>query len=204
MILSTRTLLAIAVSAASLPALAATTTYTDSASFLANVSAGAYFNDFNTGVFTNPASYSASGSGFGYTVTANAGSQVYLSGEFIGTFSANQVLTVTFTSGNPTAVGGDFFVTDSFDGFLALPVTVTLSDGTTSTFTPAGVSNGFRGFTSTVAIASLTMAAPGASNFNSFDNFTVGLANPVPEPASWALMAMGLVGVSLLRRRRAN
>ena len=188
---------------AAAPSFAATTTSTDSASFLAALAPGAYTNAFTAATFSSAASYSFSGGGFGYTVAASPG-QTYLSGTFIGNFTANQVLTVTFTAGAPTAVGGEFFITDSLDNFVSAPVTVTLSDGTTTTFTPTSEANGFRGFTSTAAITSLTMAIPGAGNFNTIDNLVVGNVAAVPEAGTWLMMGLGLAGLAFMRRQHAR
>jgi hypothetical protein len=184
-------------------AFAATTTYTSPAAFLAQVAPGAYTETFTLDPDSGP-SFSFSGGAFAYTATASGETDVYLSGDFLGNFTSNQSMTLTFTAGLPTAIGGEFFITDSADNFVSAPVTVTLSDGTTSTFTPVGnQSTGFRGFTSTVPITSLTMVIPGLSNFNTLDNLVVGKAVvvAVPEASTWLMMGLGLAGVALVRRQ---
>ena len=181
---------------------AVTTIYTTSASFLAQVAPGSYTNTF-TGAVDAALSYSYSGGSFAYTVTAppaGFGDDVYLSGTFIGNLYANASLTVTFTSGNVRAIGGNFYITNSSDAFVAAPITINLSDGTTTTFSP-GTAADYRGFVSTVSITSLVMLAPGASRYNTIDNLTVG--TPVPEPGSYALMALGLAAVLAARRKRS-
>ncbi len=194
-----------AAAVAAAPAFAATTTYTTPASFLAQVAAGAYTNTF-TGGSDAQASFSFSGGGFAYAVSAPAvllNDATYVSGTAIGNFYSNNTLTVTFTGGGPTAVAGDFFINDVNDRFRAEPVTVTLNDGTTITYIPSSESDGFRGFISNVAITSLTMSAAGPGFYNTIDNLIVGTAlAAVPETGTWLMMGLGLVGLARLRRRQ--
>jgi hypothetical protein len=177
---------------------ASTTTYNSSASFLSNVAPGSYtetFTDFDDSG-SGPSLFA--GNGFSYTIFAP--SDLYASGEFAGTNLPNEALTVTFTSGNVTAVGGNFYTTNISDVFQAVSVTLGLSDGTSVSFTPSSVFDSYRGFTSSVTITSLVMSAPGISLYAGIDNLTVGVT-AVPEPASWALMALGVVGLLAARRR---
>lgn len=178
----------------------AATTYTTSASFMAQVASGAYSENFNSWVTDPPAGALVFSSG-GFSYSAFATDDLYLSAGYLGTSQINQALTLTFTSGNVTAVGANFFATNISDAFQAVSVTLTLSDGTVSTFTPTSMADGFRGFTSSTPITSLTFSAPGQSLYASLDNLTVGVA-AVPEPANWALTALGLAGVIAARRRK--
>lgn len=182
-------------------ALAATTVYTTSASFLAQVAAGGYTEAF-TGL-ANPPSGPVSFAGGVFAYSAAAPSDIYLAGGFLGTNQIDEALTISFTSGNVTAVGGNFFSTDINDAFQSVPVTLTLSDGTTRTFTPTSVADSYRGFTSTATIASLTIGKPGQSLYAGLDNLTVGKVVAVPEPASWALMGLGMAAFLVARRRNA-
>lgn len=211
--LSTATLRPLALSTlatltlAAVPALATTTTYTTQASFMAAVQPNAYTETFS-GAAGTATSYSFSSKGYGYTVTASPAQgmadDVYRSGSFIGNYYSNTSLTITFTGTRPTAIGGNFYITDANDSFAAMaPVTIGLSDGTVTTFTPASAST-YRGFTSTAAITSLTLAAPGDNVFNTVDNLTVGTAASVaavPEPATWASMAVSIFTLIVLARR---
>ncbi|MDP2008030.1 MAG: PEP-CTERM sorting domain-containing protein [Rubrivivax sp.] len=181
---------------------AQTTTYTSSAAFLPNVGAGSYTEAFAVPSFSGDATADFSSGGFSYTVSV-PGNTLYGNGGFIGTNGPNFPMLVTFTGAPVTAVGGNFFATNISDVFQAVPITVTLSDGTTSMFTPASESASYRGFVSTLAITSLTLGAPGASLYVGMDNLTVGVASVVPEPATALLLGLGLGGVLLARRRRA-
>jgi hypothetical protein len=185
-----------------MPAFAATTVYTTSASFLANVAAGAYLETFNTSQ-ANAAVFNYSGSGFAYNATST-GLEMYGPAGFIGTSSPATALILTFTGGSPTAVGGNFYNTDFSDSFVSSPVTLTLSDGTTRTYTPAALGISYTGFISTVPIVSLTFSAPGASLYASLDNLTVGKAvvAAIPEASTYAMMLVGLGALGLLARRR--
>lgn len=188
---------------AMLPALsfATTVTYTNSAAFLANVGAGSYTNTF-TGL-SDASSGLFSGGGFSYK--ASAPSDIYVSAGFLGTNQIDEVLTIDFTSGNVTAIGANFFATDISDAFQSVSLTVALDDGTTTTFTPSSIADGFRGFTSDHIITQLTISAPGASLYSGLDDLTVGVSKigaTVPEPTSWMLVSLALFGAFFTRRRR--
>ncbi|MDO9092927.1 MAG: PEP-CTERM sorting domain-containing protein [Rubrivivax sp.] len=190
---------AVAVLAFSAFASAQTTVYTNLAAFQANLAPGSYTETFADSGFSGDPSASFSGGGYGYTISAPGG--LYGNGTFLGTNLPNEALTVSFTGAPVTALGGNFYATNFSDAFQAVPVTLSLSDGTTTTFTPSSVIGSFRGFTSAVAITSLTVGAPGASLYVGMDNFTVG--SVVPEPGTWLMMALG-IGALVLRQSRAS
>jgi hypothetical protein len=172
---------------------ASTTIYTTSASFLAQTLPGGLFLDFTQPSVDSGESFTYSGGGFSVTFTAD--STVYRSGTILGNNLPNESLTLTFSGTLPTAVGGNFFITNISDVLQVAPVTLTLADGTTTTYTPSNLSSSYRGFVSTVPIVSLVMAAPqGGQFYNSLDNLTV--ASAVPEPGTYLLMALGLAAVA--------
>lgn len=186
----------LALSAALITSSHATVIYTSAASLLANVTGGSYTNNFDG--LSSPAPGAAVFTGGGFSYSAFAPSDLYASGDFFGTSQINEALTITFTSGNVFAFGANFFATDIMDAFQSVSITLTLSDGTTETFTPTSMSDSYRGFLSNVAITSLIIGGPGQSLYAGLDNLTVGT---VPEPTSWALLGLGLIGFLVARRR---
>lgn len=191
----------IALAAAS-AASAQTVTYTTSASFLANVLPGSYTETFADDSFSGDPSAGFTGGAFAYTVSAPGG--LYGNTILIGTNLPNEALTITFTGAPVTAVGGNFWATNISDAFQAQPVVVTLSNGTTTSFTPTSATvNSYRGFTTALPITSLTLTST-ASVYAGMDNFTVGSA--VPEPGTYAMMALGLaaMGGFVARRRKQD
>ncbi|WP_310389988.1 PEP-CTERM sorting domain-containing protein [Roseateles sp.] len=191
------TVAAIALAAASAVS-AQTTVYTSSASFLPNVLAGSYTEGFENNIdFSGEPSFDFSGGAFGYTVAAPTG--LYGNGVFIGTNLPNEPLTVTFTGAPVTAVGGNFYATNISDVFQPVSITLTLSNGHVTTFMPTSPDNSYRGFTTALSITSLTLSAPGASLYVGMDNLTVGA---VPEPGTYAMMALGLAALGGFAARR--
>jgi MYXO-CTERM domain-containing protein len=176
--------------------------FTDSASFLANVQPGSYFNDFaSVGAGATP-SLSFNSGGFAYTVTAfgTGSQQLFNNPGLVSTDSAVDAIRITFTSGNVTAVGGNFFSSDINFNAIAASVTVALSDGQSVTFNSSSA-NDFRGFTSTQTITSLTIDAidpPAGPAWSTLDNLYVGQA--IPAPGAMALLGLG--GLAAARRRR--
>jgi len=162
--------------------------------------AGAYTETFTGGAGgTSSQSFSGGTPLMGYTITGPAAGGVYREGTFIGNNNPNSIFTVTFTSGNVFAVGGNFFITNFSDAFVAnASVTLTYNDGTTTTFTPTDA-NAFNGYVSALPITALVMSAPvGAGRFNTIDNLIV---SSIPTPGAAAVLA--LAGLVAGRRRRA-
>jgi hypothetical protein len=185
-----------------LEASALTTVVTDPAVFAATLQPGAYTENFNGGVVDFGPSFGFASGAYAYTVTAGAGSSVYLSGSVVGNLSANRTLRISFTGAAPTAVGGEFFVSNAGDEFVpGAALTVTLSDGHSSSYTPASAAE-FRGFVSSLPIAWIEFSAPGVGLYNSIDRLIVGSA--VPEPGAALLMALGACGLLMATRARRS
>lgn len=186
----------IALVALASPTFAGVTTYASSGQFNAALLPGAYEETFTLTPFVPPSDYT--NGTFAYTVSAPGG--LFTLGTDVGTNQENEALTITFTSGNVHAVGGNFYATDINPDFQPVLMSITLSTGDTETWTPTSLSDSFRGFTSTALITSLVIGAPGQSLYATLDNLVVGT---VPEPESWALAGLGLAALFIRRRRDA-
>ncbi|MEI6322942.1 MAG: PEP-CTERM sorting domain-containing protein [bacterium] len=166
--------------------------YTDAASFSNAISTPNYFTNFIglNGTLSQP--FSLSGNGYSTAITTGSGNNLDASGGHIFD-SGNVSLIFSFTLGdNVTAIGGNFF-----DG-AAQNVLATLNDGTNYFINAA---SGFVGFTSTSAITSLTITAPGGG-IPGANSIQFGAA--VPEPSTYALCGLGALAlVIVLRRKKA-
>jgi hypothetical protein len=109
-----------------------------------------------------------------------------------------------FLSGNVTAVGGNFFSTDTDGDPDGGTITLNLSDGTHATIPTSSLSS-FVGFLSPGVFITNLQVVPGADSYATVANFYVGgYAAPVgsvPEPATFGLLAGGLIAGGLLRKR---
>ena len=125
--------------------------FTSRAALMAHVSPGYYEENFDSlgGFNSYGPVLSFSGNGFTYDAFAPFGLfgiAVSGSDNALSTFAASDSVRLTFTSGNVTAVGGEFFNTDINGGFVPGAIVVTLNDGTTQ-LVPRNYHNSlFRGF----------------------------------------------------------
>ena len=182
--------------------------YDTPATFAASLLAGFYDESFDGGGYTTAASFAFTGGtpSLGFSVTAGGNTRVFRDGFTIGNDNSRQTLDFTPTTGNVSAFGGNFTVTDATTSFLRASVTVTATDSLgaslSQTYTPASETVGsFRGFTTTGFFTSIVVSATSATGrFNAADNVIVGRAAPVPEPASFAVLGLG--AIALLRRRK--
>ncbi len=115
---------------ASLPARALVITYTDRAAFLAALSSSSTdnYNDLTTGVKPSPLSRTITGYAYNAQASGNLFSQSSGGSQVLST-STSQPLTLNFTVGAPTAVGGYFFNTDVQSNIVNRVITVTANPG---------------------------------------------------------------------------
>lgn len=177
----------------------AATLYTDSTSFLNNVQSGDYLNDFNTLTTGNQgvSSQSFSGNGFSYNITPTVASgpvgntwvaSVTGGDKAMSTQFSKHGLHIDFTSGNITAVGGNFFLLASNgNNPIAGNLSINLSDGSTASFSSQANNNyPFEGFVTTdgTLITSLDLGYAPSNQFVAVDNLRVGRSKRIPEPSN--------------------
>jgi hypothetical protein len=196
--------------AASLPARALVVTYTDRDAFLAALSSSSTdnYNDLSSGLVTSPLNRTITG----YTYNATATDDLVL-GTVNGStvLSANvsgKALTLNFTAGAPTAVGGYFFNTDINFNVVNRVITVTAYPGASAQSVVTGSATNFFGWLddSGTPFTSLVIV-PGAGSPDAYatvDDLVLGQAAPaaqVPGP----LPVLGLVvAFSFSRRLRSR
>ncbi len=184
--------------------------FTNETDFLGGLDSGYYLEDFDSlkgSINLYKSSWASSGGSplFSYTIAAAHGLYVVNpSGSnpvnpALAAYNVNDSLLVTFTSGNVSAVGGDFMLTDLSGRLRSGTVTATLSDGTLLN----SASGDFTGFASLdgQVITSLTISSPihDAYHIPTLDHLYAAVA--VPEPATMALLLLPL-GASALRMLR--
>ena len=196
--------------AASLPARALVVTYTDRDAFLAALSSSSTdnYNDLSLGFVTSPLNrtitdytYNATATGGLYPGTVNGPTA-------LSTNTEDTALTLNFTAGAPTAVGGYFFNTDFDLNVLNRVITVTANPGASAQSVVTGSATNFFGWLddSGTPFTSLVIV-PGAGSPDAFatvDDLVLGQAAPaaqVPGP----LPVLGLVvAFSFSRRLRSR
>ena len=184
--------LSLGVSAAS----AGLMTYATSASFLADLHAAYYLNDFSvlpSGVYQDDAStayhnvaFTGGSPAVSYDIDADGGDYFPSSPiNCVTTFSPADNLTVTFASTNVLTVGANCFLTDFNGGPTSgsLDVIVNFADGTSLTNTMISTlsttSFGFFGVSSDVPISSLVVST--ASQYVTMANLYAATAATVPS-----------------------
>jgi hypothetical protein len=190
--------------------------YTSESDFVSAIEAVYYRNNFSAlpaGAISSPQIFSGGTPPFSYSVSSPAslwgspgsGSQPY--GRAIKAGGANADLAFTFTSGNVTAAGGYFFLTDAVDGLAAGELIVDVYDGSANTNyvikpTSTNWPVGFLGFTFDSPVSTLTLKTT-SGYFNTATYFYAAqTAASVPEPSACVLCGLSFVGLGLFRRFR--
>jgi hypothetical protein len=183
----------------------------DEGDFLNLVQPGSYTEGFE-GFIENDnlgTSLNFSEGGFDYTLSApgDAGFGFFVGnsppeGNYLTVFNFEDPITATFTSGNVTAIGGDFFRIQVGGALVPGTFTINLSDGTSQEVTTIlGGERAFVGFISSVPITSLVLSeTPDIGNQAiALDNFVVGAAVPEPWQGATAV-ALAALGFAVTRR----
>jgi hypothetical protein len=188
------------------------TTYTNSAAFAA-AATGITINDFSSYAAGALLPNGSPLGGLTYTFNTGAGLGGVITSGFYNSFSGNSLAAKQVGGGLSSS---DFFLAN--EGFTVvfptavtafavfsntnLPVGATLStsSGTAATtFTTYDTSTfGFLGFTSDTPFMSATFTS---SIFN-IPLIAYGSVSAVPEPATWAMMILGFIGIGTVTYRR--
>ncbi len=184
---------------------AVVTTYTDAAAFQATLEAGSYLEDFSSlepTAFGNSLSFT--GGGFAFDVASSEplwGEGSSAATMILTASSSYHTLTLSFSGGGTTAVGGNFFPDPIFGNSPGVSISLSLNDGTGYSFTSTtGTDWPFVGFTSSTPITSLTFAIKNTGDVVAIDNIVVG-HSAIPEPSTYAVF-FGLCALGLVAWRR--
>lgn len=181
-----------ALAVAGSPGSAATTPYSVATDFATALNGSSRYTEAFTNLSASPGSPFNSATTYGYKFVvgpASGGLKRTTTGPTgLSANTAGKSLTLTFPLGGVKAFAARFFLTTNLGALrtgVTNGITVTLDDGTTSTFTPDSAS--FRGFISTSNITTVTVTTPASSaNYVTIDDVTLSNNDP---PVAVALTA---------------
>ncbi|WP_167758752.1 PEP-CTERM sorting domain-containing protein [Zemynaea arenosa] len=187
------------------------TVYTDRTAFLAAVGATASdtFMDLEPGFLDSPLTR-ATGA-VGYTVSTEASTDGLYAmrpasgGTWLTPTVASDALTFTGFTAPVRGFGGGFFGTDVFGNVVdpgPLVLTAVDADGSLTYTLEHPEANSFIGFLATSGLKQVSLSTHD-TEANVYWATTSDVLLAVPEPASWAMLSVGLGMGLLLTRRRA-
>ena len=189
-------ILGASIAAASLPVRAAIITYTDRDGFLAALSSSS--TDNYSDLIPAFLGTSINRTIPGYTYTASAPNGIFpgpvngAGSMALSTTNANDVLTLNFATGAPTAVGGYFFATDIDVNLLNRSITVTANPGASTQSVVTGSATNFFGWLddSATPFTSLAIVTNTGTPFSwpTADDLVLGQAAPASVPGPLPLM----------------
>lgn len=184
----------------------AATVYTNLASFLGALT-NSYTENFSSLTNTTSGSTTApqnfSGNGMSFSANTQPGANdlwTIVNGgtKWLSVGGGSNSLVFSLTSGNITAVGGNFFLTDFPGSFVAGTINILFSDTTSTNWSPSSTAD-FIGFTFDTPVTSMTLSRAGNTDFATAGTITVG---QVPEPTTTALVLVAGSGLLWWSRRR--
>jgi hypothetical protein len=183
-------------------------TYTDRNAFLA-ATTHTGTDSFNDIVPMQPyGNLNRTAGPYGYTVTGSAG-VLYGAGTaadpWLSTNWTDATMTFSNFTGGVNALGGSFFGTDLFGNFTPHTMaTLTAYDGSMIVYNlTESTTSTFIGFVSSAPLVSVMLSNVTGQQFWPVANdLVLGMAAPVPEPATYAMLLCALPLVGLAARRR--